>query len=62
MGLLVNGQWQDQWYDTTTSGGKFIREDSQFRDFISKSILYLNQNLIGITSISAMHVHGPIAH
>lgn len=30
MGLLVNGQWQDQWYDTDKTGGKFERESSQF--------------------------------
>ena len=36
MGLLVNGNWQDKWYDTKSSGGKFIRSTSQFRNFISK--------------------------
>lgn len=30
MGLLVNGRWQDQWYDTDKTGGKFERESSQF--------------------------------
>ena len=30
MGLLVEGQWRDTWYDTGESG-EFIREDSQFR-------------------------------
>ena len=34
MGLLVNGVWQDQWYDTKKSGGKFIRTEAQFRHFI----------------------------
>ena len=34
MGLLVNGVWQDQWYDTKKSGGKFIRTEAQFRNFI----------------------------
>jgi putative glutathione S-transferase len=34
MGLLVDGRWQDRWYDTSASGGRFIREDAQFRDFI----------------------------
>ncbi len=34
MGLLVDGQWRDQWYDTSASGGRFIREDAQFRDSI----------------------------
>lgn len=35
MGLLVNGIWQDQWYDTDKSGGRFIREDSQFRHWVT---------------------------
>lgn len=34
MGLLVDGNWQDRWYDTKKSGGKFVREDSVFRDRI----------------------------
>ena len=25
MGLLVNGEWKDQWYDTSKTGGKFVR-------------------------------------
>lgn len=35
MGLLVDGQWHDQWYDTTSTGGRFIRSDSQFRNWIT---------------------------
>jgi len=34
MGLLVNGIWKDRWYDTKKSGGKFIRTEAQFRNFI----------------------------
>jgi putative glutathione S-transferase len=34
MGLLVNGKWQDKWYDTKSTGGKFVRKDSSFRNFI----------------------------
>lgn len=36
MGLLVDGKWHDQWYDTKKSGGRFIRSDSQFRNWITK--------------------------
>lgn len=36
MGLLVDGVWQDQWYDTKKSNGKFVRQDSKFRNTISK--------------------------
>ena len=25
MGLLVEGTWQDRWYDTKDNGGKFVR-------------------------------------
>ena len=35
MGLLVEGVWQDQWYDTKKSNGKFVRQDSKFRHTIS---------------------------
>jgi len=37
MGLLVEGKWVDQWYDTKESGGKFVRQDSRFRDQISSA-------------------------
>lgn len=35
MGLLVDGKWVDQWYDTKSTGGKFIRSDAQFRNWIT---------------------------
>ncbi|MCC5977400.1 MAG: glutathione S-transferase family protein [Salinarimonas sp.] len=35
MGLLVDGQWQDQWYDTKSTGGRFKRQESQFRNWIT---------------------------
>ncbi|WP_371193333.1 glutathione S-transferase family protein [Glaciecola sp. SC05] len=37
MGLLVDGQWHDQWYDTKNNDGKFVRQDSKFRDQIEAS-------------------------
>ncbi len=36
MGLLVDGKWQDNWYDTKTTGGRFVRAKSQFRDWITR--------------------------
>lgn len=36
MGLLVDGQWHDQWYDTKSSNGEFIRTTAQFRNWITK--------------------------
>lgn len=35
MGLLVNGKWHDQWYDTDSTGGSFVRSDAQFRNWIT---------------------------
>ncbi len=37
MGKLVDGVWHDVWYDTKASGGKFIREDAGFRDWVKNS-------------------------
>ena len=34
MGLLVNGEWRDEWYDTKGSGGSFQRDTSKFRDHV----------------------------
>lgn len=34
MGLLQNGKWVDQWYDTKASDGEFRRQDSRFRDWV----------------------------
>lgn len=35
MGLLINGQWHDQWYDTEATAGRFQREDAQFRNWVT---------------------------
>ncbi len=35
MGLLVDGQWHNQWYDTKSSNGKFVRSEAQFRNWIT---------------------------
>ncbi|MBT1156645.1 glutathione S-transferase family protein [Aminobacter anthyllidis] len=35
MGLLVEGKWQDRWYDTKSTGGKFVRSHAQWRDFVT---------------------------
>ena len=34
MGLLVNGQWVDQWYDTSKTGGAFQRTTTTYRNTI----------------------------
>ncbi|ETF00629.1 glutathione S-transferase [Advenella kashmirensis W13003] len=35
MGLLVDGKWHDQWYDTKKTGGRFVRGDAQFRNWVT---------------------------
>ena len=35
MGMLVNGTWTDQWYDTSSTGGRFVRKAAAFRDRIT---------------------------
>ncbi|MEM1380594.1 MAG: glutathione S-transferase family protein [Pseudomonadota bacterium] len=36
MGLLVDGKWVDQWYDTKSSGGRFVRKDAAFRSWVTR--------------------------
>ena len=35
MGFLKNGQWVDQWYNTKKTDGRFVRQDPQFRNWIT---------------------------
>lgn len=35
MGLLVDGVWHDKWYDTKSTGGRFKRQDSVFRNWVT---------------------------
>ena len=35
MGVLVDGKWQDKWYDTKSTGGAFKREESSFRNWVT---------------------------
>ncbi|MCL4118787.1 UNVERIFIED_CONTAM: hypothetical protein GTU68_062783 [Idotea baltica] len=35
MGLLVDGIWSDNWYDTKSSDGKFVRSTAGFRNWIT---------------------------
>ncbi|WP_020210083.1 glutathione S-transferase family protein [Gilvimarinus chinensis] len=35
MGLLVEGTWQDKWYDTDSTGGKFVRSNAQYRHWVT---------------------------
>jgi putative glutathione S-transferase len=35
MGLLVDGKWTDKGYDTKSTGGRFVRQDSVFRNWVT---------------------------
>ncbi|RMJ06403.1 Glutathionyl-hydroquinone reductase YqjG [Marinobacter litoralis] len=35
MGLLVEGKWVHQWYDTKSTNGRFARSESQFRNWVT---------------------------
>ncbi|NEP19728.1 MAG: glutathione S-transferase family protein [Leptolyngbya sp. SIO4C1] len=35
MGLLIDGVWHDRWYDTESNDGKFKRETSSFRNWVT---------------------------
>ena len=34
MGQLVDGRWVDQWSDTRSTGGRFVRSESRFRSWV----------------------------
>jgi len=36
MGLLINGEWRDQWYDTDSSEGRFERTEAVYRNWITQ--------------------------
>lgn len=35
MGLLIDGEWHDSWYDTKESSGAFKRQEANFRNWIT---------------------------
>lgn len=35
MGLLVEGEWKDRWYDTSATEGRFVRQQSKFRNWVT---------------------------
>ncbi|MFW5680076.1 MAG: glutathione S-transferase family protein [Pseudomonadota bacterium] len=35
MGLLVDGVWHDRGYDTDATGGRFVRQESRFRHWVT---------------------------
>ncbi len=35
MGLLIDGEWHDTWYDTKSTSGRFKRQESSFRNWVT---------------------------
>ncbi len=35
MGMLVDGEWHDVWYETAATGGRFVRKESRFRNWVT---------------------------
>ena len=35
MGQLVEGVWKDEWYDTGSSGGEFVRDTAKHRNWVT---------------------------
>ncbi|NGP52605.1 glutathione S-transferase family protein [Thioalkalivibrio sp. XN8] len=35
MGRLIEGKWRDEWYDTESTGGKFVRSEAVFRNWVT---------------------------
>ena len=35
MGLLVEGEWRDHWYDAKGTGGRFVRKESRYRNWVT---------------------------
>jgi glutathionyl-hydroquinone reductase len=40
MGLLIEGRWVDQWYDTTATEGRFMRPNTVFRSTIGSDCAF----------------------
>jgi putative glutathione S-transferase len=37
MGVLIDGEWKDVWYDTHSTGGRFVRPETQFRNRVENT-------------------------
>jgi putative glutathione S-transferase len=35
MGMMIHGEWHDVWYDTASTGGRFVRKDAAFRNWVT---------------------------
>ncbi|MFC0686229.1 glutathione S-transferase family protein [Novosphingobium clariflavum] len=50
MGKLVDGVWHDVWYDTKSTGGRFVRKDSAFRDWVTADGAPIHEGGRGFTA------------
>lgn len=44
MGLLINGKWQDKWYETKSTKGEFVRQESIFRHWVGTNEFPVEKN------------------
>jgi glutathionyl-hydroquinone reductase len=35
--MMIDGRWHDRWYDTTASAGRFVRSESQSRNWVTQT-------------------------
>jgi putative glutathione S-transferase len=35
MGVLIDGVWKDRWYDTDRTGGRFVRSEARYRNWVT---------------------------
>jgi glutathionyl-hydroquinone reductase len=68
MAMLVNGEWRDVTYDTSSTGGRFERPPSAFRNWVMQTARRGRpgpevslRSEVGITCMSAWRVPGRIA-
>ena len=69
MGLLLDGVWQDKWYGTKSTGGRFVRNDAVFRNWITaggsagpSGEAGLRQSPATITCMSRSPARGRMSH
>lgn len=55
MGLLKNGKWHTDWYDTEASDGEFVREDAGFRDWVLAPQASAPANTQGVPAVSGRY-------
>ncbi|MGE9551178.1 glutathione S-transferase family protein [Erwinia amylovora] len=56
MGQLIDGVWHDNWYDTQSTGGRFKRSESAFRNWVSPD------GQAGITGTAGFHAEAGRYH